>query len=329
MEIMRASAPRACSVLALDEPTSSLTEDEAQRLFGIVAALARRRRRDRLHLAPHARGDGDLADRVAVLRDGRLVDERPIGELTEGEIVQAMVGRPITELFDRSTRSRGPVVLSVQRPDDTPRPRCQPRRPRRRGGWPRGAGRAPGARNWPRRSLATIERLAGTVAVDGRPVRLAKPRRRHRRRHRLRAGGPQVAGVAAAAQRQGQHHAVRARPDQPLRLRRSRARTRGLRARRSSACASARRASTQLVAKLSGGNQQKVVLGRWLARRPKVLILDEPTRGIDVGAKAEIYRLIAELAAEGHGAAGDFLGNARTDGSRRPLAGDGRRPHRR
>src|SRR5205823_14150700 len=55
----------------------------------------------------------------------------------------------------------------------------------------------------------------------------------------------------------------------------------------------------QLVSKLSGGNQQKVVLGRWLARRPKVLILDEPTRGIDVGAKAEIYRLIAELAAEG------------------------------
>ena len=64
-------------------------------------------------------------------------------------------------------------------------------------------------------------------------------------------------------------------------------------------CASRRRASTQLVSNLSGGNQQKVVLGRWLARRPQVLILDEPTRGIDVGAKAEIYRLIAELAGEG------------------------------
>ena len=97
MEIMRALR-RGLKVLALDEPTSSLTEDEAQRLFRVV-----RRLRDDgvaiIYISHRMREVRDLADRIAVLRDGRLVDERPTAEFPEAEIVQAMVGRPIADLY--------------------------------------------------------------------------------------------------------------------------------------------------------------------------------------------------------------------------------------
>src|SRR4029077_12016775 len=112
MEIMRALR-RGLKVLALDEPTSSLTEDEAQRLFRVV-----RRLRDDgvaiLYISHRMREVRDLADRIAVLRDGRLVDERPTAEFPEAEIVQAMVGRPIADLFDRQARRQGDGVLSVR-----------------------------------------------------------------------------------------------------------------------------------------------------------------------------------------------------------------------
>ena len=100
-------------VLALDEPTSSLTEEEAQRLFRVV-----RRLRDDgvgiVYISHRMREVRDLADRVAVLRDGRLVAERPTAEFPEAEIVHAMVGRPIADLYERGARRRGEAVLSVR-----------------------------------------------------------------------------------------------------------------------------------------------------------------------------------------------------------------------
>ncbi len=97
MEIMRALR-RGLKVLALDEPTSSLTEDEARRLFGVVRRLRMTASRV-IYISHRMREVRDLADRIAVLRDGRLVDERPTREFPEGEIVQAMVGRPIADLL--------------------------------------------------------------------------------------------------------------------------------------------------------------------------------------------------------------------------------------
>ena len=112
MEIMRALRG-GLRVLALDEPTSSLTEEEAQRLFRVV----RRLRDDRvavIYISHRMREVRDLADRIAVLRDGRLVEERPTTAFPESDIVHAMVGRPIADLFDRGTRRRGETALSVR-----------------------------------------------------------------------------------------------------------------------------------------------------------------------------------------------------------------------
>ena len=295
MEIMRALR-RGLKVLALDEPTSSLTEDEAQRLFRVV-----RRLRDDgvaiIYISHRMREVRDLADRIAVLRDGRLVDERPTAEFPEAEIVQAMVGRPISDLYERSARRFGEVALSVQ---GLTTARVHDVSFEVRSGEVVGlAGLIGAGRSELAEAIFGYDRmLAGSVAVAGRPVRLRSP------------ADAIAAGVGFAPEdrksqallllRSVKDNISLAIPDLISRLnfvnegderRIAGALVDRLRIRTPSLDAS--------VANLSGGNQQKVVLGRWLARRPKVLILDEPTRGVDVGAKAEIYRLIAELAAEG------------------------------
>jgi L-arabinose transport system ATP-binding protein len=295
MEIMRALR-RGLRVLALDEPTSSLTEDEAQRLFRIV-----RRLRDDgvgvIYISHRMREVRDLADRIAVLRDGRLVDERPIDEFPEAEIVQAMVGRPIADLYERIARRLGEIALSVRGLTTT---RVRDVSFEVRSGEVVGlAGLIGAGRSELAEAIFGHDRaLAGSVAVDGRPVRLRRP------------ADAIAAGIGFAPEdrksqallllRSVKDNISLAIPDLISRFdfvndgderRIAGALVDRLRIRTPSLDAS--------VANLSGGNQQKVVLGRWLARRPKVLILDEPTRGVDVGAKAEIYRLIAELAAEG------------------------------
>jgi L-arabinose transport system ATP-binding protein len=295
MEIMRALR-RGLKVLALDEPTSSLTEDEAQRLFRVV-----RRLRDDgvavIYISHRMREVRDLADRIAVLRDGRLVDERPTRDFPETEIVQAMVGRPIADLYERGTGSRGQVVLSVQ---GLTTKRVHDVSFIVRSGEVVGLAGLIGAG---RSELAEAtfghdRALRGSVAVDGRPVRLRSP------------ADAIAAGIGFAPEdrksqallllRSVKDNISLAIPDLISRLNFV---NDGAERRIAGALVDRLRIRTPNleapVANLSGGNQQKVVLGRWLARRPKVLILDEPTRGVDVGAKAEIYRLIAELAREG------------------------------
>jgi L-arabinose transport system ATP-binding protein len=283
-------------VLALDEPTSSLTEDEAQRLFRVV-----RRLRDDgvgvIYISHRMREVRDLADRIAVLRDGRLVGERPTQEFPEAEIVQAMVGRPIADLYERGARRRGEIVLSVQ---NLTTARVNDVSFDVHSGEVVGlAGLIGAGRSELAEAIFGHDRaLAGSVVVEGRPVRLRSP------------ADAIAAGIGFAPEdrksqallllRSVKDNISLAIPDLISRFdfikdgderRIAGALVDRLRIRTPSLDAS--------VSNLSGGNQQKVVLGRWLARRPKVLILDEPTRGVDVGAKAEIYRLIAELAAEG------------------------------
>jgi L-arabinose transport system ATP-binding protein len=295
MEIMRALRG-GLRVLALDEPTSSLTEEEAQRLFRVV-----RRLRDDgvgiVYISHRMREVRDLADRVAVLRDGRLVAERPTAEFPESEIVQAMVGRPIADLYERGARRRGQAVLSVR--GLTTKRVSDVSFDVHSGEVVGLAGLVGAGRSELAEAIFGHDRmLAGSVAVRGRTIRLKSP------------ADAIAAGIGFAPEdrksqalllmRSVKDNITLAVPDLISRFDFVDS---GAERRIAAGFADRLRIRTPsldaAVSNLSGGNQQKVVLGRWLARRPKVLILDEPTRGIDVGAKAEIYRLIAELAGEG------------------------------
>ena len=246
------------------------------------------------HRMPEIRA---LADNVAVLRDGRLVAHRRVAEVTEADIVQLMVGRPVSTLFQRRPVPTGPVVLEAR---GLTTARVHDVSLSIRAGEVVGLGGLIGAG---RSELALAifgqdRLLSGTVAVGGMTVRLRSP------------ADAIAAGIGLAPEdRKGQALLLlRSVADNitlcvPDRISRFGLLSRAAELRIAGEQAAHMRIKTpsldQLISKLSGGNQQKVVLGRWLARAPRVLILDEPTRGIDVGAKAEIYQLVAQLAAQG------------------------------
>jgi L-arabinose transport system ATP-binding protein len=297
VEIMRAVKSR-MRVLALDEPTSSLTDEEVERLFSLVRRL-RSEGVAIIYVSHRLHEILRLADRVAILRDGRLVMVRPATELTEDEIVRNMVGRALGDVFKRRPAAGDRVVL---RATDI------------RSDWHHGisfevrAGEIVGFAGLVgagRSELAKVifgelRMTSGSVEVDGRPVRIHQPTDAIRQ------------GVGFAPEDRKREGLVLVRSvlentTLAILRRLSRFRLMQRRLERRVAAGFVERLNVrtpsldQEVGKLSGGNQQKVVLARWLAARPKVLILDEPTRGIDVGAKAEIYRLIDELANEGLG----------------------------
>jgi L-arabinose transport system ATP-binding protein len=238
-----------------------------------------------------------IADRVAVLRDGGYVGDRPISETDDAELVRMMVGRDLADMFVRDPREPGEVVLAVRGlvTDDVRDVSLEVRAGEVVGlGGLVGAGRSELA-------LAVVGAVPiheGGVEVAGKPVRLRGPG------DALRAGigfAPEERKAQALLLRRTIRDnvslAILARIS---RLRVVRRRTEREIARRYVEQLSVRASSIeQEVGTLSGGNQQKVVLARWLARRPRVLILDEPTRGVDVGAKAEIYSIVNDLAAEG------------------------------
>ncbi|WP_414642041.1 ATP-binding cassette domain-containing protein [Actinocrinis sp.] len=243
-----------------------------------------------------------IADRVAVLRDGRYVGDRRVCETREAELVRMMVGRDLADMFTRDPRERGEieqreVVLAVRgvTTGDVRDVSIEVRAGEVVGlGGLVGAGRSELA-------LALVGAVpihAGTVEVAGKPLRLRGP------------GDALRAGIGfAPEERKAQalllHRSIRDNVSLAILRRISRLRVvkRGAErevARKYVQQLSVRASSIeQEVGTLSGGNQQKTVLARWLARRPRVLILDEPTRGVDVGAKAEIYSIVNDLAAEG------------------------------
>jgi ABC-type sugar transport system ATPase subunit len=297
VEIMRA-LKSGVRVLALDEPTSSLTDDEVERLFTLV----RRLRDDGVALVYVSHRINEilrLADRVAVMRDGRLIAVRPAAELTQGEIVRLMVGRELKDVFRRNRAATDTVVL---RAEDI------------QSDWHRGitfevhAGEVVGFSGLVgagRTELAKVifgdlPRTSGRVLVEGREATINQPSDAIRLglglapEDRKREGLVLIRSVMenaslAILHRLSRFHFVR------------RAMERRTASEYIERLAVKTPSLDQEVGKLSGGNQQKVVLARWLAAKPRVLILDEPTRGIDVGAKAEIYRLIDQLANEGLG----------------------------
>jgi ABC-type sugar transport system ATPase subunit len=296
VEIARALA-RNVRVLILDEPTSSLTERETEKLFEIIALL--RSRGVGIIYISHRLGEVfRIAERVTVLRDGKLVGTLPIEEASEDLLVRMMVGRDLSRLFTQAHPPDAPVRLAV---------RGLSRRGvlhdvsfSVRGGEIVGlAGLVGAGRTELARCLFGADRIdSGEIVLDGAPVSIRTPG------HAVDLGIALVpedrklqALILGMGVRENMSLPVLDRLGSPLVP--SRSQERALVGSYIKSLSIRTPHMEQRVAALSGGNQQKVVIARWLATKPKVLILDEPTRGIDVGAKAEVHALIARLAEQG------------------------------
>jgi ribose transport system ATP-binding protein len=295
VEIARALSLEA-RIVVMDEPSATLTPQEVERLFGVIRDL-QKRQIGVVYISHRLDEVFALADRVLVLRDGEAVGCKPVGEVTRDELIRLMVGRQLVS----PTRQRGmvgPPRLVV--------------RGLRHGAKVRGVsfevrrgevvgltGLVGAGRTETARLLFGADRAeAGTIELDGRPLRFRGPR------DAIRAG---ICLLTEDRKAQGLvlNQSVRENFALPnlgrlsrLGFVRGRAERRALQ--QHVEALHIRTASSEQPARnLSGGNQQKVVLAKWLERNCEVLIFDEPTRGIDVGAKAEIYRLINQLAAAG------------------------------
>jgi L-arabinose transport system ATP-binding protein len=295
VEILRALTGQV-KVLAFDEPTSSLSDAEVEALFRLIRRL-RGEGIAIIYVSHRMREIFAIADQVAVLRDGRFVGARKVAETTQEELVRMMVGRDLSEAFVRDPRPPGPVVLSVRglTTDDVTDVDLDLHAGEMVGlAGLVGAGRSELAQAL----VGNLPIHAGQVRIDGRPLRLRSPV------DAVRAGigfAPEERKAQALLlERTVRDNVSLAVLDRLRRFRVVRRRQENALTSRFVAQLDVRTPSIeQEVGKLSGGNQQKVVLARWLARRPKVLILDEPTRGVDVGAKAEIYSIINQLADDG------------------------------
>ena len=295
VEIMRALRA-GVRLLALDEPTSSLTEDETRRLFAIVRQL-KASGVAIIYISHRMHEIRELADRIAILRDGRMVTVRSAAELDETAVLGHMVGRPIDNLFDRAKREPGPTVLTLA--GITTHRICDVSFTIKAGEVVGMAGLIGAGRSEAAAAIFGADPIvSGTISLGDVPLRLRSP------------ADAIAAGIGfAPEERKAQALFLLASVETNITLCVPDLISRAGFLRAGSAHRIAREQAgnlrirtphlNQLVAKLSGGNQQKVVLGRWLARRLKLLILDEPTRGIDVGAKAEIYALIRQLADNG------------------------------
>jgi ABC-type sugar transport system ATPase subunit len=285
-------------IIVFDEPTSSLSQAEAERLFALIERL-KAQEVTCIYVSHRMPEIFRLCDTVTVLRDGRHVATRPAEGLTESDLVQMMIGRPLGDYFPR--QAEGADGGEVLRVDGLTVPgKFEDVSFTVRAGEVVGlAGLMGAGRSEVASTLFGIERpTRGRIVLDGREVRVGSPAHaislgigyvpEDRKRQGLVLGASGVHNTSLPILgRLSRFGWVRRR----LERRMAREYFDRLRVRTPSLDA--------VVAGLSGGNQQKIVLAKWLAANSRLLILDEPTRGVDVGAKAEIHTLIGELAARG------------------------------
>ncbi len=284
-------------LIIMDEPTSSLSIREINDLFAIVKEL-----KDAgvaiVYISHHLEEPFAIADRITVLRDGRNVATKPTGELNIDSLVRLMVGRDLSEKYPKAIVPRGEEVLRVEHLN-------------RAGvlsdisltayaGEVLGiAGLVGAGRTELARAVFGADPIdSGTFYVKGRPVKIANPNDAIQHGIGLLTEDRKQQGlflqmsvqdniVMAVLKRLTKGPRVNRRKEAEV----TRFYIESMNIKTSS--------PDQLAINLSGGTQQKVVLGKWMSTQPRVLIFDEPTRGIDVGAKVEIYRMMNDLAAQG------------------------------
>lgn len=289
-----ASSPQ---IIVLDEPTSSLSEHEAQSLFRVVERM-KSRGIAVIYISHRLREVLDLADRVTVLRDGQHIETRDVAGMTPGDMIRSMVGRDVDDVFPKRDVPIGDVVFEVERL--TRAGLFENISLSARAGEILGlAGLVGAGRTEVARAVFGLDPLdEGTIYVEGEAVSVSNPK------DAVESG---IAYVPEDRKRDGIVPQLSIRDNVSLAILPTLARLGWLSGRREGAVAKEQVSSLGVsppvversVSTLSGGNQQKVVLAKWLAAKPRVLILDEPTRGVDVGAKADIHTIIGSLAEAG------------------------------
>jgi rhamnose transport system ATP-binding protein len=299
VEMARALSVKA-RLLILDEPTASLTPREVDRLFTLLDGL-RRAGVAVIYISHRLDELPRLADRVTVLRDGRTVATESMADVDAVRLIRLMVGRDVASVFPKRDVVRGEPVLEIEGLSSEQAGVQDVSFTVARGEIVGLAGLVGAGRTELARVLFGLARRdRGVVRVAGRDVHPRSPAEaiaagiaylpEDRRRHGVVLDLPVSSNLTLAALAQ-----VSRRGWLDRRAERETA------ARLVSALGVKTASIDTPVRLLSGGNQQKVALGRWLVRTPDVLVLDEPTQGVDVGAKAEIHRIIGDLAAEGLG----------------------------
>lgn len=286
-------------IIIMDEPTSAITDSEVERLFQNIEKL-KRQGIGIIYISHKMDELFKIADRITVLRDGQYVLTSGINDITPQQLIRSMVGREINEIYPEHKSSAGQVLLSV-------------RHAGRKGefkdisfdlhsGEKLGiAGLMGAGRTELVMALFGATKLnEGEVEVEGKPVELKSPADAIRHRIALVTEDRKFYGLNLMASVEDNIVSV---------IEKKISRGGFYNKRKGKRCAEEMinklnikvTSPKQLTGNLSGGNQQKVVLAKWLLNDPDIIIFDEPTRGIDVGAKAEIYKIIEDLACDGKG----------------------------
>lgn len=300
VEIAKAVSYNA-KVIVFDEPTSSLTETEVEHLFRIINML-----RDRgcgiIYISHKMEEILRISDEVTIMRDGQYVATRPASELTMEEIIRLMVGRELTNRFPPKENVPGEVILDVEHLSGK-YTRLKDASFQLRAGEILGiAGLDGSGRTEVLENLfGSMTKGGGTIRLHGKEIKNRSPRESIKNGFALLTEERRATGIFGIRSildntviSNLKNYLIggiclsdkKMREDTEWSIQAMRIKTPSQ--------------ETQ-IRSLSGGNQQKVIIGRWLLTKPEVLLLDEPTRGIDVGAKYEIYELIINLAKEGKG----------------------------
>jgi ribose transport system ATP-binding protein len=297
IEIAKALSANA-RILIMDEPTASLTLAETTRLLEVIDEL-RHSGTAIIYISHRLREVERLADRVLVLRDGTAVGTLGKEELSHDAMVRLMIGRDLTGIHERSPISPGPERLRLRAFRSNAHPAHSVDLTLRAGEVVGLAGLVGSGRTELLRSIFGVDRAAGgEVLVDGRTLQSGSPARAMARGLALVPEDRKADGLFL-------EESVRSNLVISILKRLGRVWFRSGREERRTAAKAIHEFGVRAphdrvaIAELSGGNQQKVSLAKWVLTKPRVLLLDEPTRGVDVGAKEEIYALIDRLAAQG------------------------------
>lgn len=297
VEIARAIGAKS-RVLIMDEPTASLSREETENLYRVIQKL-REQGVGIIYITHRLEELSVIADRVTVLRDGQVAGTYDMAQTNRQELIRLMVGRELSAIFPKREVERGAVALELRGISNRASGLSNIDLAVHRGEIVGLAGLVGAGRTELARIIFGLDHAdSGEIRVQGKPVRIHKPADainygiaylpEDRRRQGVILEMPVSANITLASLRQLKHLGgfdfQREKQIAWDYVQRFAIKTPSV---------------FNPVSTLSGGNQQKVALSRWLATKPSVLILDEPTQGIDVGAKAEIHSLIGDLASEG------------------------------